>query len=145
MWFAKPRWFYEFIFLWYTYSNHLILQSKFSHFLDKKTHEIHKNLNPTKITNHTDTYVHMCFYVTWYREPLPGHWDDDLDSFQKLLVLRCLRADKVTNAMQVWLLQYNKYIRICSYMSNNYIAIYTLPLFVCVWLFVIDLNVRSKY
>ena len=35
------------------------------------------------------------------REALPGHWDTDLDSFQKLLVLKCIRADKVTNAMQV--------------------------------------------
>ncbi|XP_029455356.1 dynein heavy chain 1, axonemal [Rhinatrema bivittatum] len=35
-----------------------------------------------------------------HREPLPGTWDDKLDAFQKLLVLRCLRGDKVTNAMQ---------------------------------------------
>ena len=35
------------------------------------------------------------------REPLPGHWDTDLVSFQKLIVLKCIRADKVTNAMQV--------------------------------------------
>ncbi|XP_026529026.1 dynein heavy chain 1, axonemal [Notechis scutatus] len=35
-----------------------------------------------------------------HREPLPGIWDSTLDSFQKLLVLRCLRGDKVTNAMQ---------------------------------------------
>ena len=34
------------------------------------------------------------------REPLPGHWDTDLNSFQKLLVLRSIRADKVTNAVQ---------------------------------------------
>lgn len=34
------------------------------------------------------------------REPLPGIWDQYLDQFQKLLVLRCLRGDKVTNAMQ---------------------------------------------
>lgn len=34
------------------------------------------------------------------REPLPGIWDKYLDQFQKLLVLRCLRGDKVTNAMQ---------------------------------------------
>ncbi|RLV99506.1 hypothetical protein DV515_00009657 [Chloebia gouldiae] len=27
-------------------------------------------------------------------------WEDELDAFQKLLVLRCLRGDKVTNAMQ---------------------------------------------
>ena len=38
-----------------------------------------------------------------FREPLPGDWDANLDSFQKILVLRCLRADKVTNAMQVWM------------------------------------------
>lgn len=36
----------------------------------------------------------------YYREPLPGIWDQYLDQFQKLLVLRCLRGDKVTNAMQ---------------------------------------------
>ncbi|XP_075795609.1 dynein axonemal heavy chain 1 isoform X2 [Pelodiscus sinensis] len=35
-----------------------------------------------------------------HREPLPGKWDSQLDSFQKLLPLRCLRGDKVTNAMQ---------------------------------------------
>lgn len=34
------------------------------------------------------------------REPLPGKWEDGLDAFQKLLVLRCLRGDKITNAMQ---------------------------------------------
>lgn len=31
---------------------------------------------------------------------MPGIWDEYLDQFQKLLVLRCLRGDKVTNAMQ---------------------------------------------
>ncbi|XP_076985176.1 dynein axonemal heavy chain 1 isoform X7 [Tamandua tetradactyla] len=35
-----------------------------------------------------------------HREPLPSIWDQYLDQFQKLLVLRCLRGDKVTNAMQ---------------------------------------------
>ncbi|NWX92741.1 DYH1 protein, partial [Nothoprocta pentlandii] len=35
-----------------------------------------------------------------HREPLPGKWDAELDAFQKLLVLRCLRGDKVTDAMQ---------------------------------------------
>lgn len=34
-------------------------------------------------------------------EPLPEPWNTDLDAFQKLLILKCLRADKVTNAMQV--------------------------------------------
>uniref|UniRef100_A0A8C3GR01 Dynein axonemal heavy chain 1 n=1 Tax=Cairina moschata TaxID=8855 RepID=A0A8C3GR01_CAIMO len=35
-----------------------------------------------------------------HREPLPQKWDTELDAFQKLLVLRCLRGDKITNAMQ---------------------------------------------
>ena len=35
------------------------------------------------------------------REPLPAHWNTDLDDFQKLLALKCIRADKLTNAMQV--------------------------------------------
>ncbi|KAJ8259834.1 hypothetical protein GJAV_G00174010 [Gymnothorax javanicus] len=35
-----------------------------------------------------------------HREPLPGEWDTMLDSFQKLLILRCLRADRLTHGMQ---------------------------------------------
>uniref|UniRef100_A0A8V1A4F4 Dynein axonemal heavy chain 1 n=1 Tax=Gallus gallus TaxID=9031 RepID=A0A8V1A4F4_CHICK len=35
-----------------------------------------------------------------HRQTLPGKWDVELDAFQKLLVLRCLRGDKITNAMQ---------------------------------------------
>jgi len=34
------------------------------------------------------------------RATLPGRWNTSLDQFQKILVLRCLRPDKVTNAMQ---------------------------------------------
>uniref|UniRef100_A0A672RMC2 Dynein heavy chain C-terminal domain-containing protein n=1 Tax=Sinocyclocheilus grahami TaxID=75366 RepID=A0A672RMC2_SINGR len=33
-------------------------------------------------------------------EPLPGEWDSALDSFQNLLVLRCLRADRLTHGLQ---------------------------------------------
>ena len=46
-----------------------------------------------------NVYLHE-LSVILLREPLPGHWETDLDSFQKLLVLKCIRADKVTNAMQ---------------------------------------------
>ena len=31
---------------------------------------------------------------------MPGSWATDLDMFQKIIVLKCLRADKVTQAMQ---------------------------------------------
>lgn len=40
-------------------------------------------------------------FLNPHSEPLPEPWNTDLDSFQKLLALKCLRADKVTNAMQV--------------------------------------------
>ena len=39
-------------------------------------------------------------YSYAFREELPGKWNEDLDDFQKLIVLKCLRADKVTNGMQ---------------------------------------------
>ncbi|KAJ3111551.1 Dynein heavy chain 1, axonemal [Phlyctochytrium bullatum] len=35
-----------------------------------------------------------------HREKLPGRWNDGLSSFQKILVLRCIRADRVTSAIQ---------------------------------------------
>ncbi|XP_066555780.1 dynein axonemal heavy chain 1 [Amia ocellicauda] len=38
-----------------------------------------------------------------HREPLPGQWESQLDSFQKLLVLRCLRADCLTPGLQDFL------------------------------------------
>ncbi|KAJ8395762.1 hypothetical protein AAFF_G00029990 [Aldrovandia affinis] len=35
-----------------------------------------------------------------HREALPGEWNTKLDSFQKLMILRCLRADRLTHGMQ---------------------------------------------
>ncbi|XP_040889376.1 dynein heavy chain 1, axonemal [Toxotes jaculatrix] len=35
-----------------------------------------------------------------HREPLPEEWDTQLDSFQKLLILRCLRADCLIQGLQ---------------------------------------------
>ena len=53
-WFGELRRFRGFIFSCRTYSNHSIIQLKFSNLLwISRVHEIHKNLNPTKITNHT--------------------------------------------------------------------------------------------
>ena len=42
--------------------------------------------------------MHVCVFA--YRDPLPGQWDTELDSFQKLLVLRCLRADRLVQGLQ---------------------------------------------
>ncbi|XP_029774824.1 dynein heavy chain 1, axonemal isoform X2 [Suricata suricatta] len=51
-------------------------------------------------TNHLSEFQAIFDSPEPHREPLPGIWDEYLDQFQKLLVLRCLRGDKVTNAMQ---------------------------------------------
>jgi len=32
-------------------------------------------------------------------EPLPGKWNDCLNSFQKMIVLKAIRADKITMAI----------------------------------------------
>eukprot|EP00736_Rhodelphis_marinus_P006943 Rmarinus@m.24609 len=36
---------------------------------------------------------------TAHKEPFPGDWDDSLSPFQKMLVLRCLRIDKMVPAI----------------------------------------------
>ncbi|XP_031423008.1 dynein axonemal heavy chain 1 [Clupea harengus] len=35
-----------------------------------------------------------------HRQPVPGEWEENLSSFQKLLILRCLRADCLTQGLQ---------------------------------------------
>jgi dynein heavy chain len=39
---------------------------------------------------------------TCFKDPLPGRWDTDLNIFQKLLVLRCLRQDKIQEAIMAF-------------------------------------------
>lgn len=41
---------------------------------------------------------HVCMLAC--REPLPGGWDTELNSLQKLLILRCLRADCLVQGLQ---------------------------------------------
>ena len=45
---------------------------------------------------------YILFY-SFYRSSIPDAWNNRLDDFQKLLVLKCIRPDKVTNAMQMYL------------------------------------------
>ncbi|XP_076467002.1 dynein axonemal heavy chain 1-like [Babylonia areolata] len=51
-------------------------------------------------SNHLDEFKAIFDNPEPHREPLPGEWNETLDSFQKMLVVKALRLDKVTNAMQ---------------------------------------------
>uniref|UniRef100_M4A6Z4 Uncharacterized protein n=1 Tax=Xiphophorus maculatus TaxID=8083 RepID=M4A6Z4_XIPMA len=51
-------------------------------------------------TNHLEGFKNIFDSKQPHREPLPGKWDNDLNSFQRLLVLRCLRPDCVIYAVQ---------------------------------------------
>ncbi|TGZ44717.1 Dynein heavy chain 1, axonemal [Temnothorax longispinosus] len=44
--------------------------------------------------------------IQLYVAPFPQPWKTKLDDFEKLLVLKCLRPDKVTNAMQIYMTKY---------------------------------------
>ncbi|KFO25210.1 Dynein heavy chain 1, axonemal [Fukomys damarensis] len=55
---------------------------------------------PSDFVKHQTKFRAIFDSLEPHREPLPGIWNQYLDQFQKLLVLRCLRGDKVTNAMQ---------------------------------------------
>ncbi|XP_021099656.1 dynein heavy chain 1, axonemal isoform X2 [Heterocephalus glaber] len=55
---------------------------------------------PSDFVKHQTKFRAIFDSLDPHREPLPGIWNQYLDQFQKLLVLRCLRGDKVTNAMQ---------------------------------------------
>jgi len=58
---------------------------------------------PSIKTIHTGTLnLFMCIF----RTKLPGKWDVDLSKFQKLLIFRCLRPDKLTHAMQDFVVEH---------------------------------------
>lgn len=38
-----------------------------------------------------------------FRAPFPEPWETKLDDFEKLLILKCLRPDKLINAIQIFL------------------------------------------
>lgn len=44
--------------------------------------------------------VSVSFCLCECRQPVPGEWEENLSSFQKLLILRCLRADCLTQGLQ---------------------------------------------
>ncbi|ESO89348.1 hypothetical protein LOTGIDRAFT_210379 [Lottia gigantea] len=56
--------------------------------------------------NHEDGLKKIFDSAEPHREELPGKWNTELDDFQKMIVLKCLRPDKVTNAMQDFVAKY---------------------------------------
>ncbi|XP_014851660.1 PREDICTED: dynein heavy chain 1, axonemal [Poecilia mexicana] len=54
----------------------------------------------TSFTDHLEGFKKIFDSKQPHREPLPGEWDTGLNSFRKLLVLRCLRPDCVIYAVQ---------------------------------------------
>ena len=48
------------------------------------------------VTKHTDLWKVNYDSVEPQHEPLPQDWDTKIGMFQKMLVLRCLRPDKVS-------------------------------------------------
>lgn len=40
-----------------------------------------------------------------HEEPLPGDWDEKLNSFQKMIVLKSIRPDKICHAMQNFIIE----------------------------------------
>jgi hypothetical protein len=67
----------------------------------------------------------MYIFLPYHRARLPQEWSDRLDDFQKIMFLKCLRPDKVTNAMQDFVSNNldQKFIepQVCFYHINKYI------------------------
>jgi len=63
-----------------------------------------------------------------FREESPGQWNEKFDSFQKMIILKCLRPDKITHAMQ-------------DYVSDNMGQRFIEPQ---VWLYKIFILLRIK-
>ncbi|XP_025097584.1 dynein heavy chain 1, axonemal-like [Pomacea canaliculata] len=51
-------------------------------------------------SNHIDHFKMIFDSQEPHKEDLPGEWNTEFDQFQKMLILKALRLDKVTNAMQ---------------------------------------------
>ena len=57
-------------------------------------------------TKQVDLLVEFCNTVDPYTQPLPEPYQSSLSDFQRLLLLRCLRADKLTGALSVFVEKY---------------------------------------
>jgi len=50
--------------------------------------------------NHLEGYKRIFDSPEPHKQPLPEPWHSRLNSFQRIIILKCLRPDKVTNALQ---------------------------------------------
>ncbi|KAH8863214.1 Dynein heavy chain 1, axonemal [Schistosoma japonicum] len=55
---------------------------------------------PESMTRSLDAFKQIFDSSEPHRTTFPEPWQTNLDNFQRILILRCLRADKLTNAMQ---------------------------------------------
>ena len=55
--------------------------------------------------NHLKAWRDYFDHVEPHNQPLPDKWNDSLNSFQKLCVLRCLRVDKVTDGVMDYVIE----------------------------------------
>ena len=55
--------------------------------------------------NHLKAWRDYFDCVEPHVQPLPDKWNDCLNSFQKLCVLRCLRVDKVTDGVMAYVIE----------------------------------------
>lgn len=54
------------------------------------------------LTEQTDLWKRIYDSPNPQTEPLPAPWSDLLDAFQKLVLIRCMRPDKVVPAMTAY-------------------------------------------
>ena len=55
--------------------------------------------------NHLKAWRDYFDCVEPHLQSLPDKWNDSLNSFQKLCVLRCLRVDKVTDGVMAYVIE----------------------------------------
>ena len=52
-----------------------------------------------------DSFKKLFDSVQPQNEKLPGDWDSKLDSFEKMIVLKAIRMDKVLPAVENWIVE----------------------------------------
>ena len=65
----------------------------------------YKGLDKYFIANHLE-FKKIFDSLEPQNEPLPGDWNTKLNTFQKLLVIKSLRADKITLAVQNFVVEH---------------------------------------